>query len=81
MRHLSNGATPATNGPAGFGSRRSKPNTPVFTDDRPEMMQCIGEIRNVIDAYPGRPLCGEVQGKIDRIGNSTEIIVRACICR
>ncbi|MCK1598498.1 alpha-amylase family glycosyl hydrolase [Bradyrhizobium sp. 164] len=43
--------------------------TPVFTDDRPETMQCIEDIRNVIDEYPGRLLCGEVQGKTDRIGH------------
>ena len=43
--------------------------TPVFTDDRPETMQCIEDIRNVIDEYRGRLLCGEVQGKTDRIGH------------
>jgi alpha-glucosidase len=43
--------------------------TPVFTDDRPETMQCIEDIRKVIDEYPGRLLCGEVQGKTDRIGH------------
>ncbi|MCP3395426.1 alpha-amylase family glycosyl hydrolase [Bradyrhizobium sp. CCGB12] len=43
--------------------------TPVFTDDRPETMQCIEFIRGVIDTYPGRLLCGEVQGKTDRIGH------------
>ncbi|QOZ65857.1 alpha-amylase family glycosyl hydrolase [Bradyrhizobium arachidis] len=43
--------------------------TPVFTDDRPETMQCIEFIRSVIDDYPGRLLCGEVQGKTDRIGH------------
>jgi alpha-glucosidase len=43
--------------------------TPVFTDDRPETMQCIEDIRNVIDQYRGRLLCGEVQGKTDRIGH------------
>ena len=43
--------------------------TPVFTDDRPETMQCIEFIRGVIDEYPGRLLCGEVQGKTDRIGH------------
>jgi alpha-glucosidase len=35
--------------------------TPVFTDDRPETMQCIEDMRNVIDQYRGRLLCGEVQ--------------------
>jgi alpha-glucosidase len=43
--------------------------TPVFTDDRPETMQCIEFIREVIDGYQGRLLCGEVQGKTDRIGH------------
>ncbi|MCK1745061.1 alpha-amylase [Bradyrhizobium sp. 139] len=43
--------------------------TPVFTDDRPETMSCIEFIREVIDDYPERLLCGEVQGKIDRIGH------------
>jgi alpha-glucosidase len=42
---------------------------PVFTDDRPETMQCLEFIRQVIDEYPNRMLCGEVQGKIDRIGH------------
>lgn len=43
--------------------------TPVFTDDRPEAMHCIELIRRVIDEYHGRLLCGEVQGKTDRIGH------------
>lgn len=43
--------------------------TPVFTDDRPETMQCIEFMRQVIDSYPERLLCGEVQGKTDRIGH------------
>jgi alpha-glucosidase len=43
--------------------------TPVFTDDRPETMDCIEFIREVIDKYPERLLCGEVQGKTDRIGH------------
>jgi alpha-glucosidase len=43
--------------------------TPVFTDDRPETMQCIEFIRGVIDEYPARLLCGEVQGKTERIGH------------
>jgi len=43
--------------------------TPVFTDDRPETMGCIELIRQVVDAYQGRLLCGEVQGKTDRIGH------------
>jgi alpha-glucosidase len=44
-------------------------NIPVFTDDRPEAMDCIEYIREVVDQYDGRLLCGEVQGKIDRIGH------------
>ncbi|MCK1735650.1 DUF3459 domain-containing protein [Bradyrhizobium sp. 138] len=43
--------------------------TTVFTDDRPETMDCIEFIRDVIDSYSGRMLCGEVQGKTDRIGH------------
>ncbi|QOZ71090.1 alpha-amylase family glycosyl hydrolase [Bradyrhizobium arachidis] len=43
--------------------------TPVFTDDRPETMTCIEFIREVVDDYPERLLCGEVQGKTDRIGH------------
>ncbi|MDA9399045.1 alpha-amylase family glycosyl hydrolase [Bradyrhizobium sp. CCBAU 45389] len=43
--------------------------TPVFTDDRPETMRCIEFIREVLDDYDDRLLCGEVQGKIDRIGH------------
>lgn len=47
-------------------------NIPVFTDDRPEAMDCIEYIREVVDRYDGRLLCGEVQGKIDRIGHFYE---------
>jgi alpha-glucosidase len=43
--------------------------TPVFTDDRPETMHCIEYIRGVLDEYDERLLCGEVQGKTDRIGH------------
>ncbi|WP_347336990.1 alpha-amylase family glycosyl hydrolase [Bradyrhizobium pachyrhizi] len=43
--------------------------TPVFTDDRPEAMRCIEYIREVLDQYDGKLLCGEVQGKTDRIGH------------
>jgi alpha-glucosidase len=32
-------------------------------------MDCIEYIREVVDRYDGRLLCGEVQGKIDRIGH------------
>jgi alpha-glucosidase len=42
---------------------------PVFTDDRPEAMECIEYIREVVDQYNGKLLCGEVQGKTDRIGH------------
>src|SRR4051794_38669520 len=42
---------------------------PVFTDDRPEAMQCIEFIRQVLDEYEDRLLCGEVQGKTDRIAH------------
>jgi alpha-glucosidase len=42
---------------------------PVFTDDRPETMGCIEYIRSILDEYPDRLLCGEVQGKTDRIGH------------
>jgi alpha-glucosidase len=41
----------------------------VFTDDRPESMQSLEEIRAVLDEFPHRVLAGEVQGKIDRIGH------------
>jgi len=44
-------------------------NIPVFTDDRPEAMDCIEYIRGVVDRYDGKFLCGEVQGKIDRISH------------
>jgi alpha-glucosidase len=44
-------------------------NVPVFTDDRPEAMQCIEFIRQVLDEYDEKLLCGEVQGKTDRIGH------------
>lgn len=43
--------------------------TPVFTDDRPETMGCIEMLRSVIDGYDSKLLCGEVQGKTDRIGH------------
>jgi alpha-glucosidase len=40
----------------------------VFSDDRPESLGYIEEIRAVVDEFDHRVLCGEVQGKIDRIG-------------
>jgi alpha-glucosidase len=43
--------------------------TPVFTDDRPETMGCIEMMRQVLDEFDHRMLCGEVQGKTDRIGH------------
>jgi alpha-glucosidase len=42
---------------------------PVFTDDRPETMGCIEMLRQVLDEFDDRVLCGEVQGKTDRIGH------------
>jgi alpha-glucosidase len=41
----------------------------IFSDDRPQSMSCLEEIRKVIDEFDARLLCGEVQGKIDRIGH------------
>src|SRR3954465_15064199 len=41
----------------------------VFSDDRPESLQYLKELRHVIDEFDDRLLCGEVQGKLDRIGH------------
>src|ERR1700716_28835 len=41
----------------------------VFSDDRPDSLHYIEEIRGVIDEFEGRLVCGEVQGKTDRIGH------------
>jgi alpha-glucosidase len=41
----------------------------IFTDDRPESMNCLEEIRQIVDEWPDRVLAGEVQGKTDRIGH------------
>jgi alpha-glucosidase len=41
----------------------------IFTDDRPECMECLEELRAVLDEFPDRALAGEVQGKIGRIGH------------
>jgi alpha-glucosidase len=41
----------------------------IFTDDRRETMQYIEELRAVVDEFDDRVLCGEVQGKTDRIGH------------
>ena len=41
----------------------------MFTDDRPESMIYLEEIRKVVDEFDDRMLAGEVQGKTDRIGH------------
>lgn len=41
----------------------------IFSDDRRESMNCLEEIRHVVDEFPDRLLAGEVQGKTDRIGH------------
>jgi alpha-glucosidase len=41
----------------------------IFTDDLPETMGCLEELRLVIDGFDDRLLAGEVQGKTDRIGH------------
>jgi hypothetical protein len=41
----------------------------IFTDDRPDSMDCLEELRAVIDEVPDRVPAGEVQGKIGRIGH------------
>jgi alpha-glucosidase len=41
----------------------------IFSDDRPESMAYLEEIRGAIEEFDARVLCGEVQGKIDRIGH------------
>lgn len=41
----------------------------IFTDDRPESMLFIEDVRQVIDEFPDRVLAGEVQGSTDRIGH------------
>ncbi len=38
-----------------------------FTDDRPETLECLAELRRVVDSFPDRVLLGEVQGETDRI--------------
>jgi alpha-glucosidase len=43
--------------------------TRIFSDDRPESLHYLAEIRSVMDEFDQRLLCGEVQGKIDRIGH------------
>jgi len=54
---------------AGESAPPTQRQTPVFTDDRPEAMNCIETIRQVLETYDHRLLCGEVQGKTDRIGH------------
>lgn len=53
-----------------FGPHTPPPerNLRVFTDDRPESLQCIEEMRTVLDAFQDRVLAGEVQGSSERIG-------------
>lgn len=41
----------------------------IFTDDRPESMHYLEELRRVVDEFDDRVLAGEVQGKTDRIGH------------
>jgi alpha-glucosidase len=41
----------------------------IFNDDRPEAMTYLAGLRSVVDEFEGRVLCGEVQGKTDRIGH------------
>jgi alpha-glucosidase len=41
----------------------------IFTDDRPESMICLEQLRTVVDEFDDRMLAGEVQGKTDRIGH------------
>jgi alpha-glucosidase len=39
----------------------------VFTDDRPETLEYLAELRRVVDEFDDRLLLGEVQGEKDRI--------------
>jgi alpha-glucosidase len=39
----------------------------VFTDDRPETLGYLADLRAVVDEFPDRVLLGEVQGAADRI--------------
>ena len=41
----------------------------VFTDDRRETMTFLEGFREVVDEFEDRMICGEVQGKTDRIGH------------
>jgi len=41
----------------------------IFTDDRPESLHYLEQLRAVVDEFPDRVLAGEVQGKTERIGH------------
>jgi alpha-glucosidase len=41
----------------------------IFTDDRPQSIRYLEDLRAVVDEFSDRVLAGEVQGKIDRIGH------------
>jgi len=41
----------------------------IFTDDRRETMRYLEHLRAVVNEFDNRVLCGEVQGKTDRIGH------------
>jgi alpha-glucosidase len=41
----------------------------IFTDDRPETMPYLEELRRTVEEFPGCVLAGEVQGETDRIGH------------
>jgi alpha-glucosidase len=44
----------------------------IFTDDRRDSLECLEELRAVVDEFDDRMLAGEVQGKVDRIGHFYE---------
>src|SRR5829696_8730672 len=44
----------------------------IFTDDRRDSLECLEELRAVVDEFDNRMLAGEVQGKVDRIGHFYE---------
>jgi alpha-glucosidase len=39
----------------------------VFTDDRPETLGYLSELRRVVDEFPDRVILGEIQGATDRV--------------
>jgi alpha-glucosidase len=43
--------------------------TRIFTDDRPESLEYLAELRAVAEEFSDKVLVGEVQGKTDRIGH------------